>query len=215
MKKLVTLCAALIALMSMAVSASAADYTFETAGVTDYYSSTNYEDLYDAAYRYGETNQIDFDIPELKYCCGKRWVSRFRLPGCRQLQARQHLRGAGAITEEQKAIVLDSLDDGESRRYRMRIWHDTSYLTDRDKLMIDRGLARDGYHSLRFSFVYTPEEREQNRQMSMMSNSMHQERWHQICVQDAVRRSDAMHQVMEEISKQFVCYQYDKDQSLR
>lgn len=23
----------------------------------------------------------------------------------------------------------------------MRIWHDTSYLTDRDKLMIDRGLA--------------------------------------------------------------------------
>ena len=36
MKKLVTLCAALIALMSMAVSASAADYTFETAGVTDY-----------------------------------------------------------------------------------------------------------------------------------------------------------------------------------
>ena len=34
MKKLVTLCAALIALMSMAVSASAADYTFETAGVT-------------------------------------------------------------------------------------------------------------------------------------------------------------------------------------
>ena len=97
----------------------------------------------------------------------------------------------------------------------MRIWHDTSYLTDRDKLMIDRGLARDGYHSLRFSFVYTPEEREQNRQMSMMSNSMHQERWHQLCVQDAVRRSDAMHQVMEEISKQFVCYQYDKDQSLR
>lgn len=97
----------------------------------------------------------------------------------------------------------------------MRIWHDTSYLTDRDKLMIDRGLARDGYHSLRFSFVYTPEEREQNRQMSMMSNSMHQERWHQICVQDAVRRSDAMHQVMEEISKQFVCYQYDKGQSLR
>lgn len=97
----------------------------------------------------------------------------------------------------------------------MRIWHDTSYLTDRDKLIIDRGLARDGYHSLRFSFVYTPEEREQNRQMSMMSNSMHQERWHQICVQDAVRRSDAMHQVMDEISKQFVCYQYDKGQSLR
>jgi hypothetical protein len=145
----------------------------------------------------------------------EQYKNRLPLPGCRQLQARQHLRGAGAITEEQKAIVLDSLDDGESRRYRMRIWHDTSYLTDRDKLMIDRDLARDGYHSLRFSFVYTPEEREQNRQMSMMSNSMHQERWHQICVQDAVRRSDAMHQVMEEISKQFVCYQYDKGQRLR
>lgn len=97
----------------------------------------------------------------------------------------------------------------------MRIWHDTSYLTDKDKLIIDRGLARKGYHSLRFSFVYTPEEREQNRQMSMMSHSMSPEHWHQICVQDAVRRSDAMHQVMEEISKQFVCDQYDKEQRLQ
>lgn len=29
--------------------------------------STNYEDLYDAEYRYGSRNQIDYDIPEIQY----------------------------------------------------------------------------------------------------------------------------------------------------
>ena len=57
-----------LALMaSMAVSASAADYSFTTDPKPDYYGSTNYEDLYDAGYNYGARNQIDYDIPELKY----------------------------------------------------------------------------------------------------------------------------------------------------
>jgi LPXTG-site transpeptidase (sortase) family protein len=53
--------------MSLAVSAHAADYSFSTTPSTNYYGSTNYEDKYDAAYKYGGTNQIDFDIPALKY----------------------------------------------------------------------------------------------------------------------------------------------------
>lgn len=92
----------------------------------------------------------------------------------------------------------------------MRVWHDTSYVSEMDKQLIARGLAQESCYSLRFSFVYTPEEREQNRQMSMMSHSMSPECWRQICTQDAIRRSDAMHEVMEEISKQFVCYQYEE-----
>ena len=67
MKKLITLCLSLCLMAGMAVTASAADYTFSTAGATDYYGSTNYEDLYDGAYNYGGMNQIDFDIPEIKY----------------------------------------------------------------------------------------------------------------------------------------------------
>ena len=67
MKKLITLCLSLCLMAGMAVTASAADYTFSTTGATDYYGSTNYEDLYDGAYNYGGMNQIDFDIPEIKY----------------------------------------------------------------------------------------------------------------------------------------------------
>ena len=51
----------------MAVSANAADYTFKTDPNPEYYKSTNYEELYDAGYNYGAQNQIEFDIPELKY----------------------------------------------------------------------------------------------------------------------------------------------------
>ena len=67
MKKLITLCLSLCLMAGMAVTANAADYTFSTEGETDYYGSTNYEDMYDGAYNYGGINQIDFDIPEIKY----------------------------------------------------------------------------------------------------------------------------------------------------
>lgn len=67
MKKFLALCLSLVSLMGLSVTASAADYTFETALGTDYYGGTNYEEKYDAAYNYGGQNQIDFDIPEIKY----------------------------------------------------------------------------------------------------------------------------------------------------
>lgn len=67
MKKSITLCLALCLMAGMAVNASAADYNFSTEPATDYYGSTNYEDLYDGAYNYRGINQIDFDIPEIKY----------------------------------------------------------------------------------------------------------------------------------------------------
>ena len=67
MKKLATLCMALAVLSGVAVPASAADYSFKTDPEPEYYDSTNYEHRYDAAYNYGEHNQIDYDIPEIKY----------------------------------------------------------------------------------------------------------------------------------------------------
>lgn len=67
MRKILTLCLALSLVMGMAISASAADYEFSTAGKTGYYDSTNYEDFYDSSYNYGGVNQIDYDIPEIKY----------------------------------------------------------------------------------------------------------------------------------------------------
>lgn len=41
--------------------------SFKTSPDPVYYGSTNYEDLYDAEYRYGSRNQIDYDIPEVQY----------------------------------------------------------------------------------------------------------------------------------------------------
>ena len=66
-KMIPTLALSLALMASMAVSASAADYSFTTDPKPEYYKSTNYEDLYDADYHYGAQNQINFDVPELKY----------------------------------------------------------------------------------------------------------------------------------------------------
>ena len=64
---IITLFLTLSIASGMAVSANAADYTFKTDPNPEYYKSTNYEELYDAGYNYGGQNQIDFNIPELKY----------------------------------------------------------------------------------------------------------------------------------------------------
>ena len=66
-KRILTLCCVAAMMASMAVSASAADYTFTTAPEPEYYKSTNYVDLYGSAYNYGGRNQIDYDIPEIRY----------------------------------------------------------------------------------------------------------------------------------------------------
>lgn len=67
LKRLLTLCCALSMALGMVTFASAADYSFKTSPDPVYYGSTNYEDLYDAEYRYGSRNQIDYDIPEIQY----------------------------------------------------------------------------------------------------------------------------------------------------
>lgn len=54
MKKFFSLTLALAATLSaMAVSAQAADYSFETDGTPEYYPSSSYEDVYGSRYNYG------------------------------------------------------------------------------------------------------------------------------------------------------------------
>lgn len=67
LNRLLTLYCALSMALGMVTFASAADYSFKTSPDPVYYGSTNYEDLYDAEYRYGSRNQIDYDIPEIQY----------------------------------------------------------------------------------------------------------------------------------------------------
>ncbi len=54
-------------LAALCMSANAADYEFTTAGDTEYYGSTEYESYYDSSYNYGGMNEIDYDIPEIRY----------------------------------------------------------------------------------------------------------------------------------------------------
>lgn len=63
------LCMALtaVSLLSLSVSASAADYSFETDGTPEYYPSTSYEEVYGSQYNYGSKNLVDYQVPELSY----------------------------------------------------------------------------------------------------------------------------------------------------
>ena len=73
-KRLITLLLTMSVAASMAVSASAADYTFKTDPNPEYYGSTNYVDLYSADYKYGGRNQIDYDIPEIRYGLSQQFL---------------------------------------------------------------------------------------------------------------------------------------------
>ncbi len=66
-KTLLTLCSLCVLASCLSVGASAADYSFDTEPYTEYHKATNYEDKYDSAYNYKGQNQIDYDIPEIRY----------------------------------------------------------------------------------------------------------------------------------------------------
>ena len=67
MKKLISLLLTLSLSAAAALPARAADLTVRTAQTSGYYPGTSYESRYDEAYRYGGTNRIDYDIPDLRY----------------------------------------------------------------------------------------------------------------------------------------------------
>ena len=68
MKRLLSMAMLLVTMISsMAVSANAAEYTFDGVDNTVYYPSTSYEDTHTSRYIYGGTNLIDYQIPELPY----------------------------------------------------------------------------------------------------------------------------------------------------
>ena len=63
------LSAALMAttVLSLTVSAHAADYSFTTDAPADYYPSSAYEDVYGSHYNYGGPNVVDYQTPELEF----------------------------------------------------------------------------------------------------------------------------------------------------
>ena len=66
-KRLNGLALTLMTMAALSVSAFAMEYSIETEENTEYYPSTSYEVMYGAAYNYGGSNLVDYQIPELPY----------------------------------------------------------------------------------------------------------------------------------------------------
>lgn len=68
MKRFLSIGMMLLTLTStLAVNASAADFSFQTDGTPEYHPSTSYEDIYGSRYSYDGPNIVDYQIPELTY----------------------------------------------------------------------------------------------------------------------------------------------------
>lgn len=87
----------------------------------------------------------------------------------------------------------------------MRIWHDYSYHTDSNRLWIVRGYAQTDFHSLRFQYLFTESEIEQNSKFYETHSAAEQEKRR---IQLALTKSEVMAPIMGAIAEQFVCYQY-------
>lgn len=66
-KRLNGLALTLMTMAALSVSAFAMEYSIETEENTEYYPSTSYEVMYSAAYNYGGSNLVSYQIPELPY----------------------------------------------------------------------------------------------------------------------------------------------------
>lgn len=67
MKRLCSAALTAVLTVSLASTALAADYFFNTDAPQDYYGDTSYEDIYGSQYNYGGPNVVDFQAPELEY----------------------------------------------------------------------------------------------------------------------------------------------------
>ena len=64
MKRLICMALMIVTVLSLSVSAFAAEYTFESVSDAEYYPSTSYSDLY-GSYNYGGVNVVDYQMSDL------------------------------------------------------------------------------------------------------------------------------------------------------
>ena len=89
----------------------------------------------------------------------------------------------------------------------MNILHDKSSVKSFSAKWIDRGYAREDVHSLRLQYVYTPEQREANRQICDAGP----DEAHRRIKQAAESKNAVMASVMAAIAREFICYQYEAE----
>ena len=89
----------------------------------------------------------------------------------------------------------------------MNILHDKSSVKSSSAKWIDRGYAREDVHSLRLQYVYTPEQREANRQICDDGP----DEAHRRIKRAAESKNAVMASVMAAIAREFICYQYESE----
>ena len=109
MRKFVPVLLAAVLTAGLAVSAGAADYTFKAGPEPDYYRSTDYEERYNTAYRYGGPNEIDYEIPAIKYGLSQEFLEH----GQNDLYSGSQVQyGRWGVNE--KASPTDGIDLGNT-----------------------------------------------------------------------------------------------------
>jgi len=93
----------------------------------------------------------------------------------------------------------------------MNILHDRSYISEYELDFVARGYRHEDLHSIRFCFVYTPEEGTRNK---ALLESVPLEMREEILTSSTRLRSASMKPVMEAIASELVCFQYNKERKL-
>ena len=119
MKRIFALCLMLTAMISMmAVSASAADYSFSSKDTTDYYPDTSYADIYGSQYNYGGTNLVDYQVPELPYgsfsATQTGIMEKVSLPGLQAHVSTSVISGGYGISSGE-TVVLPGVSAGSNQ----------------------------------------------------------------------------------------------------
>lgn len=95
----------------------------------------------------------------------------------------------------------------------MEIKHDRSYISSADTEFVKRGYGRERIRNLRFSYIYTEEEKEYSRVFSERVG-MDSSEWTAFCAEKAIQKNSYMKRMLEAISAKHWCYQYNKDREM-
>ena len=87
----------------------------------------------------------------------------------------------------------------------MIINYDRSRVTVSDKELMRHGYAEEDYHSIRLSFEYTEQQKQENR---MRAESCDNAKWSEICKDSALMRSRYMERVIDKIASAFSVYNF-------
>ena len=121
MRRLICMALMIATVLSLSVSAFAAEYTFESTSDSEYYPSTSYEDIY-GSYNYGGINVVDYQIPELSYGCFSTTqtgvMEKVRLPGLQQyVNVSTSAGGYGVGAGSYGTPVISSGTQGRQHRH--------------------------------------------------------------------------------------------------